>query len=147
MVGSDNEWIQITAKLRFKVAFQDGEVALFGHPNIDLKTKPSSFLVYRWPKQNFLVGETLDVPIATVFVAESNRRPTNDFWGSGVTILNGLPKHEFIGATENIAEIQLTSGGRVAQSFRVFFATLQSGSGGRGRVFILPEDRNVFATE
>ena len=116
--NTDNEWIQITAKLRFKMAFQDGEIALFGHPNINLKTKPSSFLVYRLPKLNFLAGETLDVPIATVFIAENNRRPTNDFWGNGKTILNGLPKHEFVGASENVAEIELTNGGNVAQRFK-----------------------------
>jgi hypothetical protein len=142
--NTDNEWIQVTATLRFEAPFQDGEIALFGYPNVDLKTKPPSFLVYRLPQSTFLAGESLDIPIATVFVADNNNRPANDFWGNGKTSLNGLSKHEFVGATENIAEIQLTSGGKVAQSFKIFFATFVPGTGGRGRVFILPEDRDVF---
>jgi hypothetical protein len=147
MAVPDSEWIQITARLRFKAAFQDGEIALFGYPNINVKTAQPSFLVYRLPRQNFLVGETSDIPIATVFIAETNRRPTNDFWGNSETVSNGLPKHEFVGATENIAEIQLTNSGKVVQSFKVFFATFVPGTGGRGRVFILPENRNVFKAE
>jgi hypothetical protein len=140
--GSDSEWIEITALLRFKKAFQAGEIALFAHPGADLTRALPTFLVYKLPVKNFLVGETLKVPIATVFVAQDSKRPSNDFWGNSETAINS--RRDIVGATENVAEIQLTNGTTVSQRFKVFFATLRPDSGGRGRVFLLPENRQLF---
>jgi hypothetical protein len=140
--GSDSEWIEIVAHLKFKKSFQAGEIALFAHPGADLLQALPVFLVYKLPSRNFLAGETLSVPIATVFVSQENKRPSNDFWGNSETVINS--QHDIAGVTENVAEIQLTNGTTVAQRFKIFFATLRLDSGGRGRVFIVPENRDIF---